>query len=415
MKGSFETTYQSKINISQLIDDITNLWEVEELNPDEKDKFLSKYNFANTNIPREVSFIARHTENQHNSIIASLGTLFDEKYPNSNTYKLYTKPFNAAFAESIIVPYLEDRKLVTDLKYDSPNDFGSYNIVLHCKLSGQPCVLRLFKATTFCNKITDWYDYYFSTRNIMKELTGKNVIAEPIYSFDKYEFDQQLLKRKPELVGTVWQIMPILKPFSEYHSLEDQIKYIESMTKLINILHSNNYIYVDWKVDNYMKDESENIILSDIDFQNIDTMIEHKNPHIASTHNIITEIHQLCSLWSRYLQTPTTKNSLENVISRCFKIDNMGFIREVVVSLLFQNEYTSALKLLNRQLSIKINEKLEHNPNLPGKETIFKINNDLIGRKRSNMKPGSFLIDYFTDSIVTTYAIELCEELRKCL
>jgi len=199
---------------------------------------------------------------------------------NHNIFK-HIKQCSIAYIESMIVLFLENKRITIEKVLNK----GSFNVVFEIKM-------------TYLNK-TDKYALRLSN-NEASLINCKNILEHDYYDNMLYYNDIMLkkyLKYYPNVIDssnyihkisnntkyyTHWSISKIYKPILNINDYK--MKYIHMVNHLLKIFIKNSIMYYDWKLNNFMIDDNDNLILVDIDFEN-----PYDKMSICSTHLLTPE------------------------------------------------------------------------------------------------------------------------------
>jgi hypothetical protein len=186
-----------------------------------------------------------------------------------------------AYIESMLILYLENKhpKYVKRLSSGTFNSVYQISVKINEKYIN--CALRLSK-NEICNinfekiKKQNWYDnlLYYNDISLKKYLKFyPNILDSSLY----YHYVNS--KSKSKIYYTHWSISEIYSPL--YNIDKYRNKYIHTVKKLLKIFETNGLLYFDWKINNFMVNNKDELILVDTDFENIYSLMA-----VCSTHRL---------------------------------------------------------------------------------------------------------------------------------
>ena len=205
------------------------------------------------------------------------------------------------YIESILILYLEHKRP----KYIKRLSCGTFNTVFEISLKEYHIrthyALRISK-NEICKinfeKIEkqEWYDnlLYYNDLSLAKYLKFyPNVIDSSKYP---HHVDSSKLSKDTKIYYTHWSVSEIY--VSCYNIEKYKNKYIQVVAHLLKIFETNELLYFDWKINNFMIDKNDNLILVDTDFENVYSLMAvcstHRlTPDPASTLNKLDSEHKL--------------------------------------------------------------------------------------------------------------------------
>ena len=196
------------------------------------------------------------------------------------------------YIESILILHLSNKQP----KYIKRLSCGTFNSVYQISIKmnekRKNYALRLSK-NEICKinfeklEKQNWYDnlLYYNDISLMKYLKFyPNILDSSEYYHYINSSNNSLTKIKTEsnnlkIYYTHWSISNIYSPL--YNINKYRNKYIQIIKQLLKIFEDNGLLYFDWKVNNFMINDKDELILVDTDFENIYSLMA-----VCSTHRL---------------------------------------------------------------------------------------------------------------------------------
>ena len=208
-------------------------------------------------------------------------------------YQLFTpaildeiKSCHITYIEAILLLYLENKqpKYIKRLSCSTFNSVFEFSLKINYKYNHY--ALRLSK-NDICkinfNKIEnqEWYDnlLYYNDISLKTYLKFYPNIIDSCYYYHCIDFNNKYYENKNKIYYTHWSVSKIYT--SIYDINKYRSKYIQIVKQLLKIFEKNELLYFDWKINNFMVDNKDNLILVDTDFENIYSLTA-----VCSTHRL---------------------------------------------------------------------------------------------------------------------------------
>lgn len=273
VSGGFVTNlkYNTKYkNYFEELDDLTNIILN---NLKHIDKLVSKYkNVSSVNTefqPKEFT-VSKKKYKYFKNIIDIVFSFSNEFIYNKDTLERFLK-------KKLLILYslAEIQYIFTDLnskKYNALNfkyiNEGGFNIIYSFKYESKEYIARVaFKHSKATEN--DYIHYLKKMKNIKQLINNKNnkyLIVKPlIWSFDAPRIECKNINIYYNHFEPFWIIENKLKEVTKNIKQSNKINLIQKTIKCFAFLLQNDYLFLDWKLNNFMIDNNHYVI-SDIDF-----------------------------------------------------------------------------------------------------------------------------------------------------
>jgi serine/threonine protein kinase len=270
---------------------------------------------------------------------------------------------------------------------------SKYKTLKKCNLDKKSNYKILYSKNVGCYPITKKSKVYVSNNNLIKKIKVNNIINNKIISKNK-KYNSSNIKW---ICGEFTNELVVDMCFSE----SNQIKSIQSLLKMLKLLHQNNIIHGDIKLDNIISNNNQEIrlidfggasILSDFNILDINSdfnILIIKISHILLNHTIEYVSPELLIIYEFYKNKDIKKkemfNNIQLILEKSF---NKSLHKKTIMELknIIDFIYKNKRRFIRDMFLLNKNSKIFKSDIYSMGMALFYIYKYIIGKQNINLK-----------------------------